>query len=275
MNYQDVVPGSYETQAFGCTSFEFEWYRAACPWPHRFHDGVDLGANCGKPIYCVGSGVVKATGQTWIGSDGLGPQSILVAMDDSNFAGYGHCVKLVNVGQRVEKGQHIANVDTLGNSTGCHLHLLIASSDRGPAPIGNIDPASYVGPGAPVPEPVATPLYSQGGQMIQILSTPAGDTDVLVVGTDGQLWWRRGRGLQQTLAGQPVPIGGNGAGGVRSFSCSYWSDYSHIDIALINLDGSVQGATFPVSGGGVSWGPNPSAAILIPLVHSPGDMTPQ
>jgi murein DD-endopeptidase MepM/ murein hydrolase activator NlpD len=39
---------------------------------------------------------------------------------------YGHIVSggyLVSYGQRVEVAQHIAEVGTTGNSTGCHLHF--------------------------------------------------------------------------------------------------------------------------------------------------------
>jgi len=149
MNPSEVTPGATTiTQHWGCTDFQGEWYCPSCA-SQRFHDGVDLADwGCeGTPILSVGSGVVQAIGQTWAGSDGLGPGAILIRMDDGKYAGYGHGYAEVSVGQRVAKGQRIGRVGNQGNSTGPHLHLMIRTQ-LGTIP-GGQNPLNYDGPGGP------------------------------------------------------------------------------------------------------------------------------
>jgi hypothetical protein len=156
MQIAEVAPGCpIITQAFGCTSFAGEWAvsGAVCPsgW---FHRGVDLaGANCcDTPLLAAGSGEIRALGQSFTGSGGLGPGAILLGMDDGMLAVYGHGYAECSVGQRVQKGERIGRVGTQGFSTGCHLHLEICSQ-LGTVPGGCVNPLSYDGPGEAAPEP--------------------------------------------------------------------------------------------------------------------------
>jgi len=84
-----------------------------------FHTGIDIANNSGTKVKAAGSGVItyagynSSYGRVIIISHGYGYQSV-----------YGHNRKLlVKVGDKVEKGQIIAEMGNTGRSTGPHLHF--------------------------------------------------------------------------------------------------------------------------------------------------------
>jgi murein DD-endopeptidase MepM/ murein hydrolase activator NlpD len=85
----------------------------------RMHEGVDLAAPIGAPIYAAFDGKV----------DFAGPKSGFGRLVTIRHAGgletwYGHMsVILVSPGERVKAGQIIAKVGNAGRSTGPHLHF--------------------------------------------------------------------------------------------------------------------------------------------------------
>lgn len=90
------------------------------------HNGLDIAAPIGTAIYAADSGVVTKALYT---SRGYGIYAII---DHGNGYQtlYGHCsALLVNVGQRVTKGQLIARVGNSGNSTGPHVHFEVKSGN--------------------------------------------------------------------------------------------------------------------------------------------------
>jgi murein DD-endopeptidase MepM/ murein hydrolase activator NlpD len=85
----------------------------------RHHDGIDIAAPHGTPIYASRDGVVEYTG--WKAGFGR-----VVFVDHGNglVTVYGHASKLlVRAGEKVKKGQLIANVGCTGRCTGAHLHF--------------------------------------------------------------------------------------------------------------------------------------------------------
>jgi murein DD-endopeptidase MepM/ murein hydrolase activator NlpD len=87
-------------------------------WRHR-HQGIDIAAPWGSPIYSTAAGKVVYSG--WMGGYG---QSLLVDHGKGYKTRYAHCSKLlVRKGQRVKSGQMIAKVGSSGHSTGPHLHF--------------------------------------------------------------------------------------------------------------------------------------------------------
>ena len=86
-----------------------------------YHQGTDLGAGCGSPIYAAAAGTVVYAG--WNGGYG---NFVLIDHGGGVATAYAHIVNggvFVGYGQQVAPGSHIANVGTTGTSTGCHLHL--------------------------------------------------------------------------------------------------------------------------------------------------------
>lgn len=104
----------YVTQLFGANPQNYDEY--GLPG----HEGVDIRAYSGTPIYAVAHGRV-----TWAG-DGGGAYGIYVIVDhgDGWSTAYAHCESvLVSAGETVTAGQQIARADNTGNSDGSHLHI--------------------------------------------------------------------------------------------------------------------------------------------------------
>ena len=85
----------------------------------RMHEGIDIGAAQGTPIYAAATGTVIYAG--W--ESGYGN---LTVIDHGNglATAYGHQSRLaVSSGQKVSRGQLIGYVGSTGHSTGPHLHF--------------------------------------------------------------------------------------------------------------------------------------------------------
>jgi murein DD-endopeptidase MepM/ murein hydrolase activator NlpD len=83
------------------------------------HQGVDIAAPIGTPIYVPEDGVVLQAGA----ASGFG-QAVYVQHGDGQITLYGHVNQFfVSAGQVVKAGDHIADVGNKGQSTGPHLHF--------------------------------------------------------------------------------------------------------------------------------------------------------
>ncbi len=84
----------------------------------EYHPGIDLAAPSGTPIYATGSGIVTKAG--W--GNGYG-QYVEINHGNGYLTRYGHASRVnVQVGDRVQAGDLIANVGCTGRCTGPHLH---------------------------------------------------------------------------------------------------------------------------------------------------------
>jgi len=99
-----------------------------------YHKGVDFAAARGTPIHAVNSGVVTISrlspsfGNYVVIDHGGGISSL-----------YAHAtVRYVNVGDKVKKGDVIAEVGSTGDSTGNHLHFAILKNGE------YVDPMNYI-----------------------------------------------------------------------------------------------------------------------------------
>ena len=108
------------SQGFGCTTFQFEAYDASCPYPHRFHNGIDIAAGCGTTIVAAAAGVVHIEPY-----DPYGFGNYIIIQHGGGWSTlYGHMSGFaVGNGARVGQGQQIGSEGSTGNSTGCHLHF--------------------------------------------------------------------------------------------------------------------------------------------------------
>lgn len=105
-----------------------------------FHNGIDYGAAEGVPIYAAAAGEVLYSGK----ANGYG-HWIVVACDNGLYTIYGHMYASglhVKVGERVERGQYIADVGSDGRSTGPHLHFSVANGFSGSS-FSYVNPSSY------------------------------------------------------------------------------------------------------------------------------------
>ena len=85
----------------------------------RRHDGVDMSAPRGTPIYAVLDGIVE-----------------VVSNNGPGFRGYG---RVIVVGQHVKQGDKIAAVGRTGRATGNHLHFELRNAKGTP-----LDPMKYL-----------------------------------------------------------------------------------------------------------------------------------
>lgn len=84
-----------------------------------FHEGLDFTAEKGTPIYAAADGIVSQAEST-------PDYGNIVKVDHGSGleTRYAHASRvLVKPGERVEKGQLIAEVGNTGRSTGAHLHF--------------------------------------------------------------------------------------------------------------------------------------------------------
>ena len=85
-----------------------------------FHAGIDIGYPSGTVISAVKEGTVTAANYY---TSGYG-YHVIIDHGNGYKTLYGHCsTLLVNVGDKVTKGQAVAKVGSTGKSTGPHLHL--------------------------------------------------------------------------------------------------------------------------------------------------------
>lgn len=97
------------------------------PRGRKHHDGIDIPAPRGTPIVAVDTGVVIYSDD---GIRGYG-NMIVVAHGDDIFTVYAHNRKnMVDKGDRVDRGQQIAEVGNTGRSTGPHLHFEIRVKNK-------------------------------------------------------------------------------------------------------------------------------------------------
>lgn len=82
------------------------------------HQGIDIGAGTGTPIYASESGTVFYSG--WMGGYG---NLILIDHGDGRVTAYAHQSRLAVSGGPVGRGQVIGYVGSTGDSTGPHLHF--------------------------------------------------------------------------------------------------------------------------------------------------------
>lgn len=92
----------------------------------RHHDGIDIPAITGTHVVAADDGVVIMSG--WMRGYG---RIVVVKHDDGYHTVYAHNSKhYVKKGQKVSKGEVIANVGSSGRSTGPHLHFEIRKKNK-------------------------------------------------------------------------------------------------------------------------------------------------
>ncbi len=121
------VKSAYNSSSYGWRVDPFTGHMA-------FHEGLDFTAEVGTPIYAAAGGIVMSAETT-------PDYGKIVKIDHGSGleTRYAHASKLlVKAGERVEKGQLIAEVGTTGRSTGAHLHFEVRLNGAA------LDPRKYL-----------------------------------------------------------------------------------------------------------------------------------
>lgn len=111
-------------------------------WRGGNHNGIDIGASYGSPIYAAASGTVLIAG--WSNSAG---NWVVINHGGGVLSVYMHASALyVSTGQSVSAGQSIAAVGSTGYSTGPHLHFGVMEGSSGGYDGYWVNPLNYVSP---------------------------------------------------------------------------------------------------------------------------------
>jgi murein DD-endopeptidase MepM/ murein hydrolase activator NlpD len=99
-----------------------------------WHQGIDVAAPIGSPIYAPADGVVIFSGA----KAGFG-NFVMVAHGYGVVSRYGHNAQnMVQPGQKIKRGDQIATVGMTGRTTGPHLHYEVLVNGR------NVDPKKFI-----------------------------------------------------------------------------------------------------------------------------------
>lgn len=123
---------------------------------NRNHSGIDIANDMGTPIYAAASGTVTEAGP----ADGYG-NWIRIKHSDGTTSEYGHQTKNhVKKGDKVKVGEHIADMGSLGFSTGPHLHLTMWDKN-----MQKIDPGDWFKKnGVDFPQQIGAQVKSGSGK---------------------------------------------------------------------------------------------------------------
>lgn len=115
--YAWPVQGGRITQGFGMTP-----YARSGAYGGAGHNGIDIGAPTGTPVYATASGNVVSVG---FNNNSYG-KWVVIKHNDGYFSLYGHLSQQrVSNGQSVSRGQQIGDIGATGFATGPHLHFTI------------------------------------------------------------------------------------------------------------------------------------------------------
>jgi len=99
------------------------------------NDGINVAVPYGAPIFAADDGVVTYVGNELRGYGNL----VLVRHDDNWISAYSHTAKYrVTRGQRVVRGQHIADVGRSGNVNTAQLHFELRRGTKAVDPINHL-----------------------------------------------------------------------------------------------------------------------------------------
>jgi murein DD-endopeptidase MepM/ murein hydrolase activator NlpD len=84
----------------------------------QMHEGIDISNRVGAPVIAPADGIVSASGNDWAHGT-----IVVISHGFGMITRYSHLSKvLVRVGQKVKRGDRIAEVGMTGKTTGPHLH---------------------------------------------------------------------------------------------------------------------------------------------------------
>ena len=156
-----TIPGAYQAASLGSESRGAHPYtgeRAArqFQWPvsqgvvssgfgirnGAMHDGVDIAAPAGTPVYAADGGVVIFSGTL----HGYG-NTVIIRHDDDYATVYAHNERnLVSEGTRVACGQQIGEIGRSGRTTGANLHFEVRHDNVAQDPLAYLpEPTSSAG----------------------------------------------------------------------------------------------------------------------------------
>ena len=137
---EDVIPGSefwwpLDENAICRITSNFGPRKAPIEGASTYHKGIDIGVSEGTPIIASADGVVSVSKET----NGASGNWIAINHGNGYVTKYMHNKKnIVEVGERVIRGQVIGYVGSTGRSTGPHLHFQIEFNGTAQNPLNYV-----------------------------------------------------------------------------------------------------------------------------------------
>ncbi len=155
--YESTAEFVWPTASFSMITSGYGYRKDPINGSTAFHNGIDIAASRGTPIYAAKSGVVTRADRY----SGYG-NCVIIYHGGGVSTLYGHCDNgngsrptfEVSVGDSVKAGQVIAYVGTTGRSTGYHLHFSVMTNSSSSTGSGN-----YVNPDHYLPDGYYTKNY--------------------------------------------------------------------------------------------------------------------
>ena len=122
--FRPVSPAetNFDLPTKGIVSSSFGLKRILNDQPRSPHSGMDIAAPEGTPIHSPAQGIIVATGDYFFNGN-----TVMVDHGQGLITMYCHMSSIsVEVGQTVEKGQHLGGVGKTGRVTGAHLHWSVS-----------------------------------------------------------------------------------------------------------------------------------------------------
>lgn len=134
-----LFPVAKNSKAFRISS-DFGYREDPFTGRTSYHNGIDIPADKGTPIYAVKAGTVTRSEK-----NSSAGNVITVYHGNGLSTVYCHAnERLVKVGDTVSRGQTIATVGTTGRSTGYHLHLSVLINGQYVDPLDYLDESIFV-----------------------------------------------------------------------------------------------------------------------------------
>ena len=84
----------------------------------QMHEGLDISNRVGTPVFATADGVISVVGNDWAHG-----KTLLISHGFGMVTRYSHLHKvLVKVGEKIKRGDKVAEIGTTGKTTGPHLH---------------------------------------------------------------------------------------------------------------------------------------------------------
>jgi murein DD-endopeptidase MepM/ murein hydrolase activator NlpD len=122
--FRSHTPSILPTNGYVCSPFGYR--TDPLTGQETFHEGVDIAARLGTPVYASANGTVTCAEY----SEGYG-NAVMIDHGYEVKTLYAHLSTLcVRQGEEVIRGQKIGEVGGTGRTSGCHLHYEVRRSDR-------------------------------------------------------------------------------------------------------------------------------------------------
>ncbi len=138
------------SQGYGATEFAKNGYQG------HWHNGIDIAASIGTPVFAADGGKVVAVGnQDTYCYHGAYGKFVVISHENNLTTLYAHLSRqIVNKGDIISRGQVIGYIGRTGYATGPHLHFTVYAQPTfymGPSNVcgqmpygGDLNPASYL-----------------------------------------------------------------------------------------------------------------------------------